>query len=69
VFATLGVFGHPDALVFVVVEPVDFASILRKIGIHVSPEHQTTVVVVFLNISIQVEICNSFVDRVYAVLP
>lgn len=58
------VFGQADALVLVVVQPVDLAPLLRKLGVHVPTKHRPAVVVVLFDIRVQIEIRDGFVDGV-----
>jgi hypothetical protein len=62
------VFGKSDALVFVVVEPIHLAPLLRILGVHISPVYHLAVVVVLFDIGIQIKIRDGFVDGIYAVL-
>jgi hypothetical protein len=62
--AVIGMLYDADAPVVVVVQPVHLKTVLRIFGVHVSAKHGSSIVVVFLDIGVHIEIGDTFINWV-----
>jgi hypothetical protein len=60
-------FGQTYTLIVFVVEPVHLEIVVRIDRIYVSPKHQTSIVVVLLDVCIQIKIGNVSIGRIHDV--
>ena len=60
-------FGQTYPLVVFVVEPVHLEIVVRIDGVYIPPKHQTSIVVVLLDVCIQIKIGNVGIGRIHDV--